>query len=86
LSGDTTNSVRDIQNKDEVYDACRGVDAIIHTAALPGRHYNLNYPREAYADTNIYGTLNLLNRTVGLGVKVSIHQYHIHLWRRHGLS
>lgn len=69
LPGPYTNLILDITNQDEVYRACQNVDAIIHTAAVHGKHYELNYPREAFINTNIYGTLNLLNAAVQQGVK-----------------
>ncbi|WP_207535683.1 NAD-dependent epimerase/dehydratase family protein [Desertivirga arenae] len=69
LSADTTDLILDIKNSNEVNKACSHVDAIIHTAAIHGRHYDLNYPREAFIDTNIYGTLNLLNSAVKHSVR-----------------
>ncbi|MBS7563730.1 NAD(P)-dependent oxidoreductase [Mucilaginibacter sp. Bleaf8] len=69
LPGATTDLILDIKDKDEVKKACMGIDAIIHTAAIHGKHSDLNYPREAFIDTNIYGTLNLLNASVQQGVK-----------------
>lgn len=69
LPGTTTDLILDIKDKDEVNKACRGINAIIHTAAIHGKHSDLNYPREAFIDTNIYGTLNLLNASVKQGVK-----------------
>ena len=47
----------------------RGIDAVIHTAALHGKHMDLHYPREDFVDTNIKGTLNLLNACLANGVK-----------------
>lgn len=60
----TTDVILDIKDKEAVSNVCKHIDAIIHTAAIHGRHYDLNYPREAFIDTNIYGTLNLLNASV----------------------
>jgi UDP-glucose 4-epimerase len=48
----TTDELIDLKNKEAVIAACRGYDAIIHTAAIHGKHYELNYPREAFIDTN----------------------------------
>ena len=64
----TTDNIIDIKNKSETESLCRGFDAIIHTAAVHGKHYELNYPREAFIQTNIIGTLNLLNACVKHGV------------------
>ncbi len=69
LPGETTDIILDIRNKNEVKAACEGIDAIIHTAALHGKHYDLSYSREAFIDTNVYGTLNLLNAAVAHSVK-----------------
>ena len=65
----TTHQILDIKDKEAVEAATRGFDAIIHTAALHGKHYELNYPREAFIQTNIIGTLNLLNACVTNGIK-----------------
>ncbi len=65
----TTHQILDIKDKEAVEAATRGFDAIIHTAALHGKHYELNYPREAFIQTNIIGTLNLLDACVKNGVK-----------------
>lgn len=69
IPADTTNERIDILNKDAVLVATQNIDAIIHTAAIHGKHYELNYPREAFIDVNIYGTLNLLNASIVNGVK-----------------
>jgi UDP-glucose 4-epimerase len=68
LPGETTDLILDIKKTNEVNEACRNIDTIIHTAAIHGRHYDLNYPREAFIDANIYGTLNLLNAAVSNSV------------------
>jgi UDP-glucose 4-epimerase len=64
----TTDELIDIKNKHGVEKITRGFDAIIRTAAVHGKHYELNYPREAFIETNITGTLNLLNACVKNGV------------------
>lgn len=69
VDSSTTDLIVDIKNKVQVDDACRNVDAVINTAALHGKHYDLNYSREEFIDTNIYGTLKLLNACVQQGVK-----------------
>ncbi len=65
----TTSSIVDIENSDSVNFISKGFDAIIHTAALHGKHFELNYPREDFIKTNILGTLNLLNACVKNGIK-----------------
>lgn len=69
LGSDTTDLMLDVKDKAKVNEACQNVDAVIHTAALHGKHYDLNYSREAFIDTNVYGTLNLLNACVQHGVR-----------------
>ena len=68
IPGINTDELVDITDKVAIERLARGIDAIIHTAALHGKHYELNYPREAFIDTNITGTLNLLNAAVNNGV------------------
>ncbi|RWY49208.1 NAD-dependent epimerase/dehydratase family protein [Mucilaginibacter gilvus] len=65
----TTHQLIDIKDKEAVEAITKGFDAIIHTAALHGKHFELNYPRGAFIQTNILGTLNLLNACVVNGVK-----------------
>jgi len=69
LDSDTTDSILDVQNFQAVLAFTKGFDAIIHTAALHGRHMDLNYPRQRFVDTNITGTLNLLNGCVENQIK-----------------
>jgi UDP-glucose 4-epimerase len=69
MPADTTEHLIDIKDKEAVEAITLGFDAIIHTAALHGKHYELNYPREAFIQTNILGTLNLLNACVSNGIK-----------------
>ncbi|WP_129717422.1 NAD(P)-dependent oxidoreductase [Pedobacter sp. SYP-B3415] len=63
-----TNLVLDVKDSTAVDNACRGIDAVIHTAALHGRHYELGFERKAFIDTNVYGTLHLLNAAVKHGI------------------
>jgi UDP-glucose 4-epimerase len=51
-------------SKHGMLELTQGFDAVIHTTALQGRHMDLNYSREAFVDTNIKGTLNILNACV----------------------
>jgi UDP-glucose 4-epimerase len=64
----TTNLIADVKDKHKILEVAQGFDAVIHTAALHGRHMDLNYPREEFVDTNIKGTLNLLNACVANGI------------------
>jgi dTDP-glucose 4,6-dehydratase len=49
----------DIRDSNRVFDAVKGVDTIFHLAALIGIPYSYHSP-ESYVDTNIKGTLNIL--------------------------
>lgn len=69
IDGETTGKIVDIREKTTVEEITKGFDAIIHTAALHGKHYELNYSREAFIESNINGTLNLLSASVKNGVK-----------------
>jgi UDP-glucose 4-epimerase len=64
----TTDELIDITDINSVMRVCRGFDAIIHTAALHGKHYELGYARNAFINVNINGTLNLLNACVEHGI------------------
>ncbi|GAC1368548.1 MAG: NAD(P)-dependent oxidoreductase [Hymenobacter sp.] len=57
-----------MRDAEAVLNATRGVGAIIHTAALHGKHYDLHYPRVDFVRTNVEGTLNLLNACVAHGI------------------
>ncbi|SEO53474.1 Nucleoside-diphosphate-sugar epimerase [Mucilaginibacter gossypiicola] len=69
IPAETTDKQIDILNKDAVLTVTQNIDAVIHIAAIHGKHYELNYPREAFIDVNIYGTLNLLNACIANGVE-----------------
>jgi UDP-glucose 4-epimerase len=70
---ETTNNIIDIRDKNQVLEITDGIDAIIHTAAMHGKHFELNYPREAFIETNINGTFNLLNACVTHKIKKFIY-------------
>ena len=69
VESDTTNQLINIRNNEQVKNITIGMDAIIHTAAIHGKHYELKYPREEFIETNINGTFNLLKACVENGVK-----------------
>lgn len=64
-----TDQLVDIQDSQQLEEILQGVDAIVHTAALHGKHTDLNYTRGAFIDVNIKGTLNLLNAAIKNNVK-----------------
>lgn len=60
--------IGDVRDKERLYRACRGVDIIVHAAAMkqvPASEYN---PTEAIK-TNIYGAQNLINVAADLGIE-----------------
>ncbi|MEL6190899.1 MAG: NAD(P)-dependent oxidoreductase [Bacteroidota bacterium] len=64
----TTHNLVDLTNKQAVEDACRGQHAIIHTAALHAPHVQI-HSKEAFIDTNIKGTLYLLEAAQEHGIR-----------------
>lgn len=70
-SSDYTTHVGDIANRDFVKQAMAGVKAVIHTATLHKPHV-ATHSRQDFVDTNITGTLNLLEEAVLHGVKAFI--------------
>jgi len=58
----------DIRDADIVRHAMRDVETVFHLAALIGIPYSYHSP-EAYVNTNIKGTLNVLQSSLDLGVK-----------------
>lgn len=67
-TGPFTDRVGTITERDFVRDCMRGVDAVIHTATLHKPHVATNM-RQEFVDTNITGTLNLLEEAVSTRVK-----------------
>ncbi|QNF34032.1 NAD(P)-dependent oxidoreductase [Adhaeribacter swui] len=64
IESDTTDEIIDIRDRNIIKEVTKGVDAIIHTAALHGKHTDLNYSRDKFIETNINGTNNLLSASV----------------------
>lgn len=62
----------DIRDPHGVNDAMRGCDAVLHLAALIAIPYSYHSP-DTYIDTNVKGTLNVLQAARALGVKRVIH-------------
>ena len=62
----------DIRDSYGVKTAAQGCDAIIHLASLISIPYSYNSP-ETYIDTNVKGTLNVLQAARELGVKKVVH-------------
>lgn len=62
----------DIRDPHGVKEALRGCEAVLHLAALIGIPYSYHSP-DTYVDTNIKGTLNILQAARELGLKRVIH-------------
>lgn len=62
----------DIRNYDSVKYAMKGVDMVFHLAALIGIPYSY-YSSDSYVDTNIKGTLNILEAARDEGIKKIVH-------------
>lgn len=62
----------DIRDPHGVKEAMQGCDAVLHLAALIAIPYSYHSP-DTYVDTNVKGTLNILQAARELGVKRVIH-------------
>jgi UDP-glucose 4-epimerase len=71
-SSPATQRVGSITERDFVRLCMQGVDAVLHTATLHKPHV-ASHTRQAFVDTNITGTLNLLEEAVSAGVKSFIY-------------
>ncbi|WP_370323772.1 NAD-dependent epimerase/dehydratase family protein [Euzebya sp.] len=67
LASGHTDVVGSITDVDLVRDAVAGVDAVIHTATLHKPHV-ATHSRQDFVDTNVTGTLTLLEAAVAAGV------------------
>ncbi|MGH9147044.1 MAG: NAD-dependent epimerase/dehydratase family protein, partial [Vicinamibacterales bacterium] len=67
LASPFTTHVGSITSPDFVQPCMRGVDLVIHAATLHKPHV-ATHPREAFVETNISGTLNVLETALGGGV------------------
>src|SRR5262249_32208648 len=68
LDSPFTARVGPIVDRDFVRESLRGVDTVYHTATLHKPHVATHTPQQ-FIDTNISGTLNLLQEAVAAGVK-----------------
>lgn len=62
----------DVRDPNGIREAMKGCEVIFHLAALIGIPYSYHSP-DVYVDTNIKGTLNILQAARDLGVKKIIH-------------
>jgi nucleoside-diphosphate-sugar epimerase len=66
-----TSRVGSVADRDVVRRCVRGADAVIHTATLHKPHI-ATHSRQAFVETNIAGTLNLLEEAAAAGVAAFI--------------
>ena len=62
----------DIRDPHGVKEAMKGCDAVLHLAALIAIPYSYHSP-DTYVDTNVKGTLNVLQAARELGIKKVVH-------------
>jgi UDP-glucose 4-epimerase len=67
LASPFTSVVGSIANRAVVRECVRGADAIVHAATLHKPHVG-SHDRPAFVETNVTGTLNLLEEAVAAGV------------------
>src|SRR5580765_7428276 len=67
-----TNKVGSISNRQFLKECMQGMDAVLHTATLHKPHV-VTHPYQNFIDTNISGTLNLLEEAVSAGVKTFVY-------------
>src|SRR5262245_12879481 len=71
-SGPFTDRVGSIVDRKFVRECMRQMDAVIHAATLHKPHV-ATHSRQDFVDTNITGTLNLLEESVSAGIKSFIY-------------
>jgi UDP-glucose 4-epimerase len=67
LASRYTSRVGSITDRELVRECLHGADAVLHTATLHKPHVG-THARQAFVDTNVSGTLNLLEEAVSAGV------------------
>jgi UDP-glucose 4-epimerase len=72
LASPFTHSVGSITDRDHVRRSLQGVDAVLHAATLHKPHV-ATHTRQEFVDTNVTGTLNLLEEAVAAGVKTFVY-------------
>jgi nucleoside-diphosphate-sugar epimerase len=71
LPSPSTNHVGSIADRDIVRRCMRGVDAVVHAATLHKPHV-ATHPRQQFVDTNITGTLTLLEEAAAVSVRAFV--------------
>jgi UDP-glucose 4-epimerase len=68
VASDFTSKVGSIADRSHVKRCMEGVNAVLHTASLHKPHV-ITHSRQDFIDTNITGTLNLLEEAASVGVE-----------------
>lgn len=66
-----THRIGSIESRSFVDECMQGIEVVLHTATLHKPHVE-THSRQQFVDTNISGTLNLLEAAVAMGVKVFV--------------
>lgn len=66
--GKLTQYVGSIASRDFIFPLVQGMDAVLHSASLHARHLQ-THTRSEFVDTNMQGTLNLLEAALEMGVR-----------------
>jgi UDP-glucose 4-epimerase len=72
LASPHTDVVASVTDRPVVRSALEGADAVLHTATLHKPHVG-SHPREAFVETNVTGSLVLLEEAVAAGVGVFVY-------------
>jgi nucleoside-diphosphate-sugar epimerase len=67
LRSDFTDEVGSVADRDHVRRCMKGVDAVLHAATLHKPHVS-THSRQSFVDTNVTGTLTLLEEAASAGV------------------
>ena len=82
LASPCTDVVGSVADRDVVRAALRGVTAVVHAATLHKPHVS-SHARQDFVETNVAGTLALLEESVAAGVdRVRLHQHDEHVRAR----
>jgi UDP-glucose 4-epimerase len=71
LASPSTTVVGSVADRDAVRRSMDGADAVLHTATLHKPHVSSN-ARQDFVDTNVTGTLNLLEEALAAGVRAFV--------------
>jgi len=69
LPGEWTTQAGSVTDRDLIFALAQKADAIIHTASLHARHLLAGASKQAFIETNISGTLHLLEAAVQSGIR-----------------